>query len=53
MGDDVKACMAQIRPHMALYIGGMGAKGKNFYTDYATRLGFAGPALSLSRIVLK
>jgi F420-dependent oxidoreductase-like protein len=40
IGDDVKACMAPLKEHMALYIGGMGAKGKNFYTDYATRLGF-------------
>jgi F420-dependent oxidoreductase-like protein len=44
MGDDVKACMAPIRANMALYIGGMGAKDKNFYTDYATRLGFGDAA---------
>jgi F420-dependent oxidoreductase-like protein len=44
MGDDVKACMAPIRNNMALYIGGMGAKDKNFYTDYATRLGFGAAA---------
>jgi F420-dependent oxidoreductase-like protein len=41
VGDDVKACMAPIRNSMALYIGGMGAKEKNFYKDYASRLGFA------------
>ena len=52
MGDDVEACMAQIRPHMALYIGGMGAKGKNFYTDYATRLGFAGAASQIQDLYL-
>ena len=28
MGDDVKACMAPLREHMALYIGGMGAQGQ-------------------------
>ena len=42
IGDDVKQCMPMIRGNMALYIGGMGAKGKNFYNDYATRLGFGG-----------
>jgi hypothetical protein len=36
--------MAPIRNNMALYIGGMGAKDKNFYTDYATRLGFGAAA---------
>jgi hypothetical protein len=29
-----------VRAMLALYIGGMGAKGKNFYTDYAKRLGY-------------
>jgi F420-dependent oxidoreductase-like protein len=40
MGDDVDACRMPIRAMLALYIGGMGAKGKNFYTDYAKRLGY-------------
>jgi F420-dependent oxidoreductase-like protein len=44
MGDDIQACMAPLKEHMALYIGGMGARGKNFYTDYATRLGFGDAA---------
>jgi F420-dependent oxidoreductase-like protein len=52
MGDDVKACMAPLRDHMALYIGGMGAKGKNFYTDYATRLGFGDAALEVQELYL-
>ena len=52
MGDDVAACMAPIRSHMALYIGGMGAKGKNFYTDYATRLGFAEAAAKIQDLYL-
>ena len=34
-----------IKPNLALYIGGMGARNKNFYTDYARRLGFADAAL--------
>jgi F420-dependent oxidoreductase-like protein len=52
MGDDVKACMAPIRSNMALYIGGMGAKGKNFYTDYATRLGFGDAAQQIQELFL-
>ena len=52
MGDDIKACMAPLRSHMALYIGGMGAKDKNFYNDYATRLGFGGPAKDIQDLYL-
>jgi F420-dependent oxidoreductase-like protein len=52
MGDDVKACMAPLREHMALYIGGMGAKDKNFYTDYATRLGFGDAAHKVQELFL-
>lgn len=40
MGDDLDACRQPVREMMALYIGGMGAKSKNFYTDYAKRLGY-------------
>jgi F420-dependent oxidoreductase-like protein len=40
MGDDLEACRDKIRPELALYIGGMGAREKNFYNDYAKRLGY-------------
>ena len=52
VGDDVKQCMMPIRGNMALYIGGMGARGKNFYNDYATRLGFAGAAEKIQDLFL-
>src|SRR5262249_3820896 len=52
MGDDVKACMAPIRESMALYIGGMGAKEKNFYNAYASRLGFAEAARNIQQLFL-
>lgn len=52
MGDDVAKCMAPIKASMALYIGGMGAKGKNFYTDYATRLGFGEAAAQIQDLYL-
>lgn len=41
MGDDLEACRSKIKDFLALYIGGMGARGKNFYNDYACRLGYA------------
>jgi F420-dependent oxidoreductase-like protein len=40
LGDDLEACRNQIKPHLALYVGGMGARGKNFYNDLARRYGF-------------
>lgn len=52
MGEDVKACMAPLRSHMALYIGGMGARDKNFYNDYATRLGFGEAAKKIQDLYL-
>lgn len=39
-GDDVEACADKIRPMLALYVGGMGAKGKNFHFDVFARMGF-------------
>ena len=47
MGDDVEQCMMPIRGNMALYIGGMGARDKNFYNDYAKRLGFEDAAVEI------
>ena len=34
---------------LALYIGGMGARDKNFYNDYATQLGYGDAARKRSR----
>jgi F420-dependent oxidoreductase-like protein len=39
-GDDVTALRELARPMVALYVGGMGAKGKNFYNELAVRYGF-------------
>jgi alkanesulfonate monooxygenase SsuD/methylene tetrahydromethanopterin reductase-like flavin-dependent oxidoreductase (luciferase family) len=38
--DDVAAGRDLIRPQLALYIGGMGSKGANFYHDLAVRYGY-------------
>lgn len=47
IGDDVDECMKQIRGNMALYIGGMGARDKNFYNNYAKSLGFEDAAVEI------
>ena len=38
--DDLEVAWNQLKPMLALYIGGMGAKGKNFYYDLAARHGY-------------
>jgi F420-dependent oxidoreductase-like protein len=40
IGDDVAHLRDVLRPGLALYIGGMGARGKNFYYDLACRYGY-------------
>lgn len=40
IGDDVDDRLAWVKPQLALYIGGMGAKTRNFYHNLATRYGF-------------
>src|SRR5262249_18774712 len=43
-GRDVAACRAQVKPRLALYVGGMGAAGRNFYYDLACRYGYEADA---------
>ena len=52
MDDDLEKCRALIKPRIALYVGGMGARGKNFYTEYAGRLGYAGEAKKIQELYL-
>jgi F420-dependent oxidoreductase-like protein len=47
IGDDVMDLLEFGRPMLALYIGGMGAKGRNFYNDLAVRLGYAREAAAI------
>jgi F420-dependent oxidoreductase-like protein len=39
-GDDVEACADLLRPHLALYVGGMGPRDRNFHKDVFVRLGY-------------
>jgi F420-dependent oxidoreductase-like protein len=52
LNDDLDAAFDSLRPWLALYIGGMGAKGKNFYNDYATRLGYGDVAERIQDLYL-
>jgi len=47
IGNDIEACRAPVKREMALYIGGMGARDKNFYNDYAKKLGYEAAAVEI------
>jgi F420-dependent oxidoreductase-like protein len=52
MSNDIEKCRIPIKNNMALYIGGMGARGKNFYNDYAKRLGYEEAAVKIQDLYL-
>ena len=52
VGDDVDACRMHVKPNLALYIGGMGARGKNFYNDLACRYGYEQAAKAIQDFYL-
>ena len=52
MGDDIDACRREIKSQFALYVGGMGAREKNFYNDYAKRLGYVDAAQEIQDLFL-
>jgi F420-dependent oxidoreductase-like protein len=52
VGDDVAECLDELRPFYALYVGGMGARGRNFYHDLATRYGWAEAADAIQEAYL-
>jgi F420-dependent oxidoreductase-like protein len=52
VGRDVDACLAQIKPRIALYVGGMGARGRNFYFDLACRYGYEAAAARVQELYL-
>ncbi len=51
-GDDVAACRAALKPQLALYVGGMGARGKNFYNELVCRYGYEGDAKRIQDLYL-
>jgi F420-dependent oxidoreductase-like protein len=52
LGDDLEQCRTPVKGMLALYIGGMGARGKNFYNDYAKRLGYEEAAARIQDLYL-
>jgi F420-dependent oxidoreductase-like protein len=52
IGDDVEDRLTWAKPQLALYLGGMGARGKNFYHALATRYGFGDAANRIQDLYL-
>jgi F420-dependent oxidoreductase-like protein len=54
IGDDVDtdAALDSARPELALYVGGMGARGKNFYNDIVARAGYGDAARKVQDLYL-
>jgi len=52
IGEDVKGMLDLMRPMYALYVGGMGARGKNFYNDLACQYGYEKEAKEIQDLYL-
>jgi F420-dependent oxidoreductase-like protein len=52
VGDDVESLRNALKPHLALYVGGMGAKGKNFYNALVRRYGWEDDAERIQELYL-
>ncbi len=50
--EEIERAMQAVRAQLALYVGGMGAKGQNFYTQLVMRFGFEEPALRIQELYL-
>lgn len=52
VGDDLDACADRVRPYVALYVGGMGSREKNFYNALAVRMGYGDAAREVQDLYL-
>jgi F420-dependent oxidoreductase-like protein len=52
VGDDVGALRDSLKPYIALYVGGMGAKGRNFYNALVRRYGWEAEAERIQELYL-
>ncbi len=52
VGDDVGACRAQHKPAIALYVGGMGARSRNFYNETVRRYGYEEATQTIQELYL-
>lgn len=53
MGDDTAGLRDAMRPELARSLGGMGAKSKNFYAEYAARIGYADAVARIQELYLE
>jgi len=53
IGDDVERTADMVRPFIALYAGGMGAKGANFHFEVFARMGWEGVATQVQELYLQ
>ncbi len=52
ISDDLQAARDFVKPHLALYVGGMGARGRNFYNDLVARYGYEHEAKEIQELYL-
>jgi F420-dependent oxidoreductase-like protein len=52
MGDDLARCRDALKPGLAFYIGGMGARGANFYNNLTKRIGYEAAAAEIQDLFL-
>jgi F420-dependent oxidoreductase-like protein len=52
ISDEPEKARMPVKMQLALYIGGMGARDKNFYNDYAKRLGYEEAAVEIQDLYL-
>ena len=52
-GDDIEKCADMVRPFLALYAGGMGARGANFHFEVFARMGYEDVALKVQDLYLE
>ena len=52
VGDDVQALRDSLKPYIALYVGGMGARGRNFYNSLIRRYGWEAEAERIQELYL-
>ena len=53
LGDDLDACRRPIKEYLALYVGGMGARDRNFYNNHVKRMGYEEAAVAVQNAFLE